>query len=188
MAQTDANGDFVVERVPEGTVVVTVMRSKMMEMRTFSSEAQIVAGQRATSTINLQVGSITAEVQIKALPGAKVDAAQVFMFQGVAAAKTGGDLMKNFFGGSSSGPGGGMKFWLGKTAPFPTFEELQAGNYSICAVPITGDMSDNTFMMRIQENVETIKVYCKQVTVAPQPATQVFVDELPSMEPLPAPK
>lgn len=188
MAQTDANGEFVMEKVPEGTLVVTVMRSKMMEMRTFSSEVKIVAGQRTSSTITVTTGAISAEVQIKALAGAKVDAAQVFMFQGVAAAKNGGDLMKNFFGGSSSGAGGNMKFWLGKTIPFPVFDELDAGNYSICSVPITGDMGDSTFMMRIQENVETIKVYCKQVTVAAAPAKQIFVHELPSMDPLPTPK
>ncbi len=188
MAQTDANGEFVMEKVPEGTVVVTVLRSKMMEMRMFTSEVKIVAGQRTNSTITVTTGTISAEVQIKAIVGAKVDAAQVFMFQGVAAAKTGGDLMKIFFGGSSSGSGGNMKFWLGKTIPFPVFDELEAGNYSICSVPITGDMNDSTFMMRLQENVDNIKVFCKQVTVAAAPAKQIFVHELPSMDPLPTPK
>ena len=96
--------------------------------------------------------------------------------------------MKNFFGGSSSGAGGNMKFWLGKTIPFPVFDELDAGNYSICSVPITGDMNDSTFMMRLQENVESIQVYCKQVTVTAAPAKQVFVHELPAMDPLPAPQ
>lgn len=188
MAQTDANGEFVMEKVPEGTLVITVLRSKMMEMRMFTSEVKIVAGQRTSSTITVTTGALSAEVQIKAVAGAKVDAAQVFMFQGVAAAKTGGDLMKIFFSGSSSGAGGNMKFWLGKTIPFPVFDELTAGNYSICSVPITGDMSDSTFMMRLQENVDNIKVFCKQVVVAAAPAKQTFTHELPSMEPLPTAK
>jgi hypothetical protein len=39
-----------------------------------------------------------------------------------------------------------MKFWLGAGKPAPDFAELVAGSYSLCAVPITGDMTDPQFL------------------------------------------
>jgi hypothetical protein len=80
-----------------------------------------------------------------------------------------------------------MKFWFGPDKPQPVFGELVAGPYSLCSIPITGDMNDQTFMQRIQENVPTLRVYCKPLTLQPQPAKQTAVQELPAMTPLPPP-
>ena len=102
---------------------------------------------------------------------------------GLVAPATGKQLIDGMF----QGGGQSMKFWLGGTMPMPKFEELVAGKYSACIIPITGSMSDPTFMQRIQENMQTLKVYCKPVTLAPSPNAQTLVAEVPAMTPLPAP-
>ena len=48
-------------------------------------------------------------------------------------------------------------------------------------------MNDPTFMQRIQENVATLKVYCKAVKVSPSPTEQAVVSEVPAMTPFPTP-
>ena len=80
-----------------------------------------------------------------------------------------------------------MKFWLGAGLADPEFDELVPGDYSVCAIPITGKMDDPTFMQRLQQNLQSLKVYCKAAKVTPAPLKQTVVHELPSMAPLPPP-
>ena len=91
-------------------------------------------------------------------------------------------------GGSGSGSGadvGGMRFWFGKVDP--SFDELSAGAYSVCVIPITGNMQDPTFMQRVQAAVNDLAVYCLPTTIADSPTAQSFTAVVPAMNPLPAP-
>jgi hypothetical protein len=108
----------------------------------------------------------------------------VFLLRGSVAVASGKQLLDGFFQGGMQG----MKFWLGTGKPLPMFDELVAGDYSVCAIPITGDLNDPQFMHRVMENMQTLAVYCKPVAVAPSPQQQAFVDDLPAMTPLPAPR
>ena len=47
-------------------------------------------------------------------------------------------------------------------------------------------MSDPTFMQRIQENMQTLRVYCKTLKVSPSPSEQTVISEVPAMTPFPA--
>jgi hypothetical protein len=81
----------------------------------------------------------------------------------------------------------GMKFWFGEGKPQPEFAELVPGDYSLCSVPVTGDLNDPTFQQRLQEHMQELKVYCKQVKLTPSPNKQTFTQELPAMTPLSTP-
>ncbi|MBA3454520.1 MAG: hypothetical protein H0T42_15630, partial [Deltaproteobacteria bacterium] len=59
----------------------------------------------------------------------------------------------------------------------PEFTELVAGDYSMCTIPITGDLTDTTFGARLQESIPTLKVYCKQIKVKPSPVKQTVTHE-----------
>jgi hypothetical protein len=59
------------------------------------------------------------------------------------------------------------------------------GPYSACIIPITGDMNDPKFAQRLQENVESLGVHCRPVTVATTPTEQQVTIAVPAMEPLP---
>jgi len=182
-AQTDDEGNFTMKKVPEGTVTLQAMQQKMMSLKSTTATVQVTAGKESKVTIDIPVGAVTLTVNIKPAAGAKVDAAQVFLFAGAASPANGKQLMDAFIAGGAQG----MKFWFGEGKPPAAFEELVPNDYSVCSIPITGDMNDPQFMMRINENAQTLKVYCRQIKVPATPVAQTFLQELPSMAPLPAP-
>ena len=181
-AKTGADGTFVMPKVPAGTHVLTAIQSQMMAMKSTSVTVEVAEGKPSQVTIDIPLGQVSLDVQVQALPGNVVNAAQVFLFQGTVAITTGKDLESTALQGALQG----MKFWFGVSQP--SFDQLVPGSYSVCTIPITGDLSDPTFLGRVQQNVQTLAVYCKPVTVAPSPVQQTFVDAVPAMTPLPAPK
>ena len=182
-AQTDDDGTFTIAKVPEGPQVIQAMKQAMMSMKSSTVNVTVIAGKQATVVIDIPVGELTLAVTIQAQPNHQVDAAQVFLFSGVVAPANAKQLTEGFFQGGAQG----MKFWLGKAAPMPEFDELVAGQYSVCTIPITGELADPTFQARLQENMQLLRVYCQQVKVNPSPAKQTFVHAVPAMTPLPAP-
>jgi protocatechuate 3,4-dioxygenase beta subunit len=190
--RTGADGSFTMDKVPEGTHVLMAMQTAMMSATTTNATVNVVAGKQASVVIDIPVGEVTVEIVVHPLPGQQVDAAQVFWFHGVVGATNGKQLTELFLGGGGGGSGsaasagaGGMKFWFGGAAPAPTFDETVPGDYTACVVPITGSMSDPTFMQRIQQNIASLKVYCKQVKVMASPLKQSFTVDTPAMTPLP---
>lgn len=182
-AQTRADGTFTMSRVTEGPQGLSATERSSMQSKTGAASVVVTAGRTATVSIEIPAGDLALEVTIKPLAGAKLDAAQVFLFPGTVNYATGKELVD----AAMQGLGASMKFWFGPDKPPPVFGELVAGPYSMCSIPITGDMNDQTFMQRIQENVPTLRVYCKPVTVQAQPAKQAAIQELPAMTPLPPP-
>lgn len=182
-AQTDDEGNYALKKVPEGTVTLQAMQSKMMSLKSTTVTVQVVAGKETKANIDIPVGQVTLTVQIKPAAGAKVDAAQVFLFAGTTVAANGKQLMDAFLAGGAQG----MKFWFGEGKPPAAFDELVPGDYSVCSVPITGNMNDPQFMMRVNEAAQTLAVHCRQVKVKAAPLQQTMTQELPSMSPLPAP-
>ncbi len=182
-AQTDDEGVYTITKVPEGEQVVQAMKTGMMEMKTGTATTTVVAGKPSTANIEIPVGEIELTVTIKALPNHKVDAAQVFLFAGMVAMTTGKQLTDAMFQGGAQG----MKLWLGKALPMPVFDELVPGEYSMCSIPITGDLSDTTFGQRLEQSIPTLKVYCKSIKVKAAPVKQAVTHDLPSMTPLPEP-
>ncbi|HEY4058440.1 MAG TPA: carboxypeptidase-like regulatory domain-containing protein [Kofleriaceae bacterium] len=181
VAQTADDGSFVMAKVPEGEIVLQAMQAKMMAMKATTQNTTVVAGKQTNVTIDIPVGTITLTVNIVAKPNNQVDAAQVFLFSGTVAFATGKELNDGFGQGGAQG----MKFWLGKGMNMPEFDELVAGTYSACVIPITGSLSDPKMQQRIQENVSTLAVYCQTINVAPSPNTQSATASVPAMTPLP---
>lgn len=181
--KTGSDGSFTLAKVPEGPHIINAMQQALMSMKSTSVTVQVTAGKQTTANVEIPVGDITVTVQVKPMTGNKVDAAQIFLFAGTVNLSNGRQLVDGIFQSSIQG----VKFWLGAGKPVPEFPELAAGDYSICALPITGDMSDMQFQHRLQENMQLLKVYCKAAHVTPSPASQAFDIELPAMTPLPAP-
>lgn len=182
-AQTDDQGNFTLKKVPEGTVTLQAMQQKMMSLKSTTITVQVAAGKETKANIDIPVGQIKLTIKLTPASGAKVDAAQVFLFTGAVVPANGKQLLDSFIAGGAQG----MKFWFGAGKPDAEFDELVPGDYSVCSIPITGDMNDPQFMMRINENAQTLKVYCKQARIPASPLAQTFSQELPAMSPLPAP-
>ncbi len=184
VTRTAEDGTFTFAKVAEGTHVFNAMQMKGMSANSTSATVEVTAGKQSNVVIDIPVGNITVAVTIKPLAGAKLDAAQVFLFRGQVAATTAKQLNDTFGSGGMQG----MKFWFGVGKPMPTFEELVPGDYSVCGLPITGSLMDPTFTQRLQEHVDILRVYCKPMALQPSPQTQSIELDLPAMTPLPDPK
>lgn len=182
-AQTDEKGAFKLTKVAEGSYVVQAMQADRFgtSMRNTSAEATVSAGKPTKVDIDIPVGNIALTVKLEPLPGASFDLAQVFLYGGAVAYANGKQIMDSFTAGAAKG----MKLWLGKDAPMPEFTELVPGDYSVCAIPITGSITDVELQRKLQENMDKLKVYCKAVKVSASPQKQTVVHPLPSMEPIP---
>jgi len=181
--KTGSDGSFTLSKVPEGPHVVNAMQQALMSMKSTSVTVQVTAGKQTIANIEVPQGDVTVTVQVKPAAGNKVDAAQIFLFAGTVNVSTGKQLIDGIFQSSVQG----TKFWLGAGKPNPEFTELVAGDYSMCGLPITGEMTDMQFQHRLQENMQSLKVYCKAARVTPSPLSQALEIELPAMMPLPAP-
>ena len=108
-------------------------------------------------------------------------ASQVFLFTGTIDVRDAGALQKTFV--ATSGSGAKMAFAMG-AAP-AAFVDVTPGPYSVCMIPITGDMSDPQFMKRLQDAAMTLAVHCRPLAVAATPAEQQASFAIPPMSPLP---
>jgi uncharacterized GH25 family protein len=181
--KTGSDGSFVLAKVPEGPHVINAMQQVTMSMKSTSVTVQVTADKQTIANVEIPVGELTVTVQVKPIAGNKVDAAQIFLFAGSVNVSTGRQLVDGVFQSSIQG----IKFWLGAGKPVPEFAELVAGDYSICGLPVTGEMTDMQFQHRLQENMQLLKVYCRAAHVTASPPAQIFELELPAMTPLPAP-
>jgi hypothetical protein len=177
-ASTSSDGSFLMSQVPEGPQVLTVMQAQMMSVHGTSQQVNVVAGQTATVTIDIPVGTLTLNVTIAPQPGATVNAAQVFLFRGNLQFNNGLVLKDNLFQAGVEG----IQIW---PLQQPSFVNLLPMTYSVCGIPITGNILNPQFQQRIQESMELLKVYCQPVTMAAQPTVQTLTLSLPSMTPLP---
>jgi hypothetical protein len=186
IAQTDDTGAFTITRASEGTHTLSAMQDGgfNMSFKSTSTTVQVTAGKPTPVLIDIPVGSITLTVQLHALPNNHIDAAQVFLFKGAVAISNAKQLTDGFLGGNVSG----MKIWFGDGKPMPEFDELVPGDYSVCSIPITGNVMDPSVQTRIQEHMDLLKVYCKAANVVTAPDKQTLVQDLPSMAPLPIEK
>jgi protocatechuate 3,4-dioxygenase beta subunit len=180
-AQTGDDGSYTLSKVPEGQIVLSAVQQGMMTLRSASMTVNVVAGKQTIANIDIPKGELSVTITVKAQAGAQVDAAQVFVMAGAAAYANAKQLTDAILQGGAQG----MKFWLGKDSPMPTFDELVAGDYSVCTIPITGNLADPQFQQRIQQNLTTLKVYCKAFKLKPSPPKQEVVHEVPAMTPLP---
>ncbi len=175
-----ADGTFAIDKLPAGDHRLTATRMENFQMSSAGTDVTVIEGKRTDVTIDIPVGQVTLTVEVKGKGDSKPDAAQVFLFRGAVIAKNGKEITDRFLAGDAAG----MGFWLGAET-FPTFPKLVAGAYTVCTLPINGNLADMQFQQRLQENTALLLVYCDRVTIAPAPDQQRHVASVPAMVPLP---
>lgn len=185
VVQSDKDGAFRFDRLAAGDYQITALfTAGFTSAKKVTENAAVTGGGEVEIALVLEVGDVTLDAAVVPAKGAKVDAAQLFLFAGEQSPKTGEDVTAIFVG--QTGSGADMQFTApGKTA---SFKEQKPGAKTLCAIPITGDMQDPQFMQRLQQHADKIKVYCKGLTVEATPPTQSVSITVPVMEPLPAPQ
>jgi protocatechuate 3,4-dioxygenase beta subunit len=177
------DGTYRFERLPAGPATVRTLKlGADMNMVSHTVDVTIVAGRVTNLDIDMPAaGNVTLTVTIQGKGGAAIPSAQVILMRGLVAYKNGKEAMEGTMSGGSM-VGVGFAVGGGSTP----FKDLAPGTYSVCTVPLPGDMSDTQMMARLGEHMDIIAVHCARVDVAAAPASQAFTHEVPPAAPLPA--
>ena len=191
---TGGDGTFVFDKLPAGATSLLAMNMKMMRATSGGRHVTVVEGQQIDGSNEIPVGTITLTVHIKGKDGAQVDGAQAFLFHGAVTAATGLEVSNVFLSRTGIkaelgvdktdvGIAAGLSFWFGTGDV--KFEEIQAGAYTLCAIPFTGAITSSQLLQRVMRNLDKIAAVCTPLTIAPAPLTPETTFELPAMAPLP---
>ena len=176
-----ADGRYQIERLAAGDYKLTAMVGGGMGGTTASKRARVEAGKKVEVNIDVAVGDIALLVSVKPKGQGAIDFAQVFVFSGQVSVVDGKGVNEAML---AAGNDGGVKHQLGGTGSPLRFAEMSPGRYSICVLPITGDLQDPAFAQRLMEHPEKLKVYCAPHEVADTPKQQSYTASVPPMEPL----
>ncbi|MCP4448019.1 MAG: carboxypeptidase regulatory-like domain-containing protein [Myxococcales bacterium] len=177
---SDERGAYYAERVLAGEQKVSAMLGAGGSGSMAATIVKVKPGATTEAELQMNEGSITVGVTVKGVEDAHIDASQVFLFQGEVDAKTGGELNALFLKAAS---GSKMTFAIG--AQEAKFEKVVPGGYSVCVIPINGDMNDPAFAQKLQRQVGEIAVYCSTLKIAEAPEQQAHIAVVPPMQPLP---
>jgi protocatechuate 3,4-dioxygenase beta subunit len=179
MVQTGDDGTYVIDKLPEGDHRLDASRRSGISTSSTGTDIKVAAGVRTTANIDFPVGTISLAVAVKGKNGVKIDAAQMWLFEGTVVAKTAKDIVDH----SLAGDPGHVDFWLG--VDDVVYKELVAGAYTVCVLPINGDIADQQFQVRLREHLDDLAVVCQAKELAAAPDAQKVTVTSPAMTPLP---
>ena len=186
LVTTADDGTYVIDRLAAGDYKMTAIVGGGLGGGSMASNTvTIVADHKAHLDLDVAVGDVTLLVKVEPKGDGHIDLAQVFLFSGAVDLKNGKQVQDKLL--SSSG-GGAAKMVFAMGASPARFTQVAAGAYSVCILPITGDMNDQRFVQRLQEQAENLAVYCSRTTVTAAPAEQTITVAVPPMAPLPPPQ
>ena len=182
LVTTDGEGLYLIERIPAGEYDLMAMSKTGLGGKSGGTSATIVAGRKATADIHVEMGDVTLEVKVGGADGKPVPLAQVFLFQDGLVPRNGKEVQEVFLGKAKSG---GAMMAFAKPPAAADFKQVTAAAYSVCVLPISGDIQDATFRARLQKHANKLAVHCRPCTVTSSPSKQTFTATVPQMLPLP---
>ena len=130
--------------------------------------------------------------------GARLDGAQLFLFDGKVDVDGSKALAESLIDRSMTGT-----VRIGLAHPFfesdgelppglendrhAMFRVNQGKDYSLCVLPILGELKDPGVRRRLWRHVEKLDVHCRPAAVAKGESKQRLIIEVPPMKPLPQP-
>ncbi len=96
-----------------------------------------------------RAGEVKLTIDVEPEPGATVNAAFLVLMRGAFSATTGSQVLDAAIGAVPADDAGsaGQTFWFPPLA-IPSWSDLMPGNYTVCGVPITGNVMDPTLTER----------------------------------------
>ncbi len=176
------DGTYAIAKLPAGEQRVTaaLLGSSGMGAKSNGRMVDVLANQVNQVDIDIATGEVTLTVNVKGEGEAKIDAAQVLLIGGKVNVATAADLNK-----AAMTAGGSIvqTFWLPVKAG--ELKGVAPGEYTLCVIPINGDMNDPAFLQRLQKSAEHLKVYCSPRIIEGEPKQQSLTIAVPAMQPLP---
>jgi len=176
------DGNYIVEKIEAGRhrVTAALVSGPGGGARSQGSLVTVEPGQSLRVDIDIPAGEVTLVIDVKGKEGAKVDAAQILLLAGEVNISTANELNRV----AMSSPGSiSQTFWL-PVKP-AEFKEVQGGKYTLCAIPINGNMNDPTFLQHLRKNTAHLKVYCSPFEVPAGGEELKHTLVVPPMDPLP---
>jgi protocatechuate 3,4-dioxygenase beta subunit len=180
IVKSDEKGEFLAERVASGKFKVSAMRNAGGSSSMAATNVTVEPGAIVEASLEIEEGSIDLVVTVAGVDDAKIDAAQVFLFKGAADVHTGAELNKLFLSAAASAK---MGFAMGTGKA--NFDKITPADYSVCIIPINGDMNDPSFAQKLQRHVDDLAVYCQRLKITDTPDKQSYKSVVPPMTPLP---
>jgi uncharacterized GH25 family protein len=175
-----ADGIFRFDVLAPDTYTVSAVRAKGMAGAELASRSVVVvSGKTAQVTLTLPKSDLTLEVSVVGGDGKPVDNAVVAIISGgPVSVKTGEDLEDLL---ASRGEGGYQQGMILQTAPKRsiTFANIEAGPWSVCAIPMKGNLMDPQVAEQLQKDADKLAVYCAHTTVTAAPNAQTFTVKVP---------
>ncbi len=176
------DGSYNIEKIQAGQLRITAAQMAGAGLGARSEGVVVTArpGEKVQVDIDIPVGSVKLTIDVKGQGGAKIDAAQVLLLVGKVQIESASELNKAAMaaGGSIS-----QTFWM--AAKPAVFTKVIPAEYSLCVIPINGDMNDPAFVMRLRKYTASLKVICSPLTIPAQPESQRQQVTVPPMQPLP---
>jgi len=182
LVTTDSEGLYLFERIPAGAYDLMAMSKTGLGGKSGGTSATVKANRRATADIHVESGEVSLEVKVAGADGKQVPLAQVFLFKGGLSPKNGKEVQEVFLGKAKSG---GAMMAFAKPPGAAAFKQVTAADYSVCVLPISGDIQDASFRARLQKHANKLLVHCRPYKVAGSPKKQTFTATVPQMLPLP---
>jgi len=177
------DGSYLIKKLHAGEhrITAALLGASGMGARSNGRIVKVLPNEQIRVDIDITGGDVTLTVQVKGVDGAAIDTAQVIMLKGTHQVGGVEDLNKVAM---SSGGGIMQTFWL-PVKP-AVFKDLEPAEYTLCVIPINGNMNDPAFTQRLRKHAAThLKVYCSPMPVAATPVEQTRTVVVPPMDPLP---
>ncbi len=198
------DGRFVIERLAPGKYVLQVGQGGSAGLAVQRHPMEVIGGETARPTLRPSTAGVEVEISVRDLGGMPIEAAQVLLLRKKVQAKTVKKLIRIIGALGSKGTlhlgfvaerrallGVGGDPLARSPRPEPLdkiarFRTVVPGRWSLCVIPIGGDLKDPVFKKRLGEANAGLTVNCRRVRVKPAPAKQRIVVQVPLMKPLPA--
>jgi hypothetical protein len=185
VVHTGDDGSYEIKRLHAGEhrITAALIGESSLGARSNGRVVNVPAGEQVRVDIDISGGDVTLTVHVKGQDGAGIDTAQMLLLKGTYQITGVEELNKTAM---SSGGGIMQGFWL-PVKP-AEFKDIQPGEYTLCVIPLNGNMNDPAFLQRLRKHSAHLKVYCSPLPVAATPVKQTHTVVVPPMEPLPPDK
>jgi len=144
---------------------------------------QVTVNAGTSASIDIELGSIGAilDIEVVATDGSDLQSSQVLLYRGIINFESVGDAREQLPALLAKG-----NLRMGWVPPNPLrIVGVAPGVYSVCVVPIAGDIRDPEAAKRAHANIEQVKVHCSKLTMKADPPIRRHVVKVPPPAPLP---
>ncbi|WP_426748194.1 carboxypeptidase-like regulatory domain-containing protein [Myxococcus faecalis] len=175
MVMTQADGRYRFDRLAQGSYVVTAALREGPTTQLLQSVLARIEDRGASMDIQVAMGEQALSIQVLEADGRPLQNAQVYLGTGQLSAATLGQLEAVL---AARGDGQTRILLLMKGQPL-TVTRLVPGTYTLCVVPVRGNLEDPTWAQRVRDGASRLPVSCEPVELSETGTPRPVVHRLP---------